>query len=65
MIDPRIKFIDALVPIKESDPCADLRFERDMWREIAERFYNATQEVDYTVMMRAVKAYEEACDGER
>ena len=34
--------------------------ERDRWREIAERLYNATMEADYTVMMRAAKAYEEA-----
>lgn len=64
MIDPRIKFIDALVPVKESDPCAELRTERDKWRDIAERFYNATQEVDYTVMMRVVKSYEEAASND-
>jgi hypothetical protein len=64
MIDPRIKFVDALLPAKQSDPCAELRFERDMWREIAERFYNATHEADYTVMMRAVKHYEEAASDE-
>ena len=34
--------------------------ENGRWRDIAERLYNATMETDYTVMMRAVKAYEEA-----
>lgn len=33
------------------------------WREIAERLYNATMESDYQVMVRAIKAYEEAVDG--
>lgn len=37
--------------------------ERDMWRNIAERLYNATMETDYSVMMRAARAYEEAASG--
>ena len=42
-----------------------LRVEADTWRGIAEDFYNATQEIDYSVMMRVVKRFEnyaDACD---
>lgn len=39
------------------------RRERDKWRDIAERLYNATMEDDYRVMTRAIKAYEEAVNG--
>ena len=60
MIDPRMTFVDSLSG-RRNDLDA-LTAERDKWRAIAERLYNATQETDYTIMMRAVKAYEEACD---
>lgn len=42
------------------DEIYETRAQRDKWQDIAERLYNATMEADYTVMMRAVKAYEEA-----
>jgi hypothetical protein len=60
MIDPRMTFVDSLSG-RRNDLDA-LTAERDKWRAIAERLYNATQETDYTILMRAVKAYEEACD---
>lgn len=34
MIDPRMAFIDALVPVKETDPCDDLRADRDRWKNL-------------------------------
>ena len=34
--------------------------ERDKWRDIAERLYNASQETDYSLMVKASRAYEEA-----
>lgn len=37
-----------------------LQTERDKWRDIAERLYNASQESDYGIMVRASRAYEEA-----
>lgn len=39
-----------------------LRAERDQWKEIADRLYSATHESDYTIMMRACRAYEEMQD---
>lgn len=39
-----------------------LQAEVDKWRGIAERLYNATHESDYTIMMRAARAYEQACN---
>jgi hypothetical protein len=61
MIDPRIAFVDVLLG-REQQKTEHIVAERDKWRAIAERLYNATQETDYTILMRAVKAYEEACD---
>ena len=60
MIDPRMTFVDTLS--NRRNELDALSAERDKWRDIAERLYNATQETDYTIMMRAVKAYEAACD---
>jgi len=60
MIDPRMTFVDTLS--NRRNELDALSAERDKWRDIAERLYNATQETDYTILMRAVKAYEEACD---
>jgi hypothetical protein len=60
MIDPRMTFVDTLS--NRRNELAAVSAERDKWRDIAERLYNATQETDYTILMRAVKAYEEACD---
>jgi hypothetical protein len=60
MIDPRMTFVDSLSG-RRNDLDA-LTADRDKWRDIAQRLYNATQETDYTIMMRAAKAYEEACD---
>jgi hypothetical protein len=44
------------------DWCSHLSAERDKWRDIAERLYNATHESDYTITMRAARAYEQACN---
>jgi hypothetical protein len=60
MIDPRMTFVDTLSG--QRNELAAVSAERDKWRDIAERLYNATQETDYTILMRAVKAYEAACD---
>lgn len=40
-----------------------LQEERDKWQDIAERLYNASQETDYSIMVKASKAYEEAASG--
>jgi len=42
------------------DEIYTVRAERDKWREIAERLYNASQETDYSLMVKASRAYEEA-----
>lgn len=73
MIDQRmVNFINSISYVKEGDQPARLvanmklaeewKAEAEKWRAIAERLYNATQEIDYSIMMRAVRAYEEACD---
>lgn len=73
MIDQRmINFINSISYTKEGDQPTRLvanmklaeewKAEAEKWRAIAERLYNATQEIDYSIMMRAIKAYEEACD---
>jgi hypothetical protein len=68
VIDSRTKFIDMLMNRKDCDHPAlraqvdALTAERDKWRDIAERLYNATHESDYTIMMRAARAYEQACN---
>lgn len=40
-----------------------LQLDRDKWQNIAERLYNASQETDYSIMVKASKAYEEAASG--
>jgi hypothetical protein len=60
MIDPRMAFVDTLSGRRNE--LDELTAERDKWRAVAERLYNATHEADYTATMRAAKAYEEACD---
>lgn len=44
---------------KSLDTIEQLTHERDKWREIAERFYNATFEYDQSVMRRVIADYEE------
>lgn len=43
---------------------AKMTVERNQWRDIAERFYNATFEYDQSVMRRAIAAYEEMPSGQ-
>lgn len=38
---------------------AKMTVERNQWRDIAERFYNATFEYDQSVMRRVIADYEE------
>lgn len=54
------RHIDFLERYRLENALAKMTAERDKWRDIAERFYNATFEYDQSVMRSAITLYEEA-----
>lgn len=50
---------DFLERYRLENALAAMTAERDKWRDIAERLYNATFEYDQSVMRNAIAAYEE------
>jgi hypothetical protein len=58
------RHVDFLERYRLEGALAEMTAQRDKWREIAERLYNATFEYDHSVMRNAIALYEEMPDGQ-